>query len=42
MEAFSILGLLGFIFSMAALARVRKLEDKLKALGVLDQELKSE
>lgn len=32
-----VLGLLGFIFAIAALAKVRRLEARLKAAGVLEE-----
>ncbi len=38
MDAFSVFGLPGFIFSMAALTKLTKLEKQLKDLKVLDQE----
>ncbi len=38
MDAFSIFGLLGFIFGMAALAKVTKLEKQLKDRKLIDQE----
>lgn len=37
-----VFGLLGFIFAMGALARIRKLEQQLKAAGVLKDELASD
>jgi len=36
--SFSVLGMLGFIFSLSALAKVRRLESRLKELKVLDDE----
>lgn len=42
MEVSSIFGLFGFIFGMSALAKVIKLEKRLKDLKVLDQEIKSD
>ena len=46
MEVFGIIGMsfgiMGFIFSMSALAKIAKLEKQLKESGVLDKEFKSE
>ena len=37
----SAIGILGFIFGIIALARIRKLEKQLKETGVLEQEFDS-
>lgn len=37
METFSAMGVLAFIFSLGAMARVRKLENRLKKLGILEE-----
>ena len=46
METFGIIGMsfgtMGFIFALNAMSRIDKLEKKLKELGVMDQEFKSE
>ena len=46
MEVFGIIGMslgaMGFIFSMSALTKIANLEKKLKEIGALDAEFKSD
>ncbi|GMG87450.1 hypothetical protein [Biformimicrobium ophioploci] len=41
METFALLGVIGFIFGIAALSKANALEKALKKRGVLDEELEA-